>query len=330
MGKKMLDIAKLAIEKCADVKPGESVLILAETGVSNRMITSFMSAAVSAAGGDVSVVIYNSRPAYVDPPKPLPIAIKNVDVVICLDVYLAHTELDRKAREAGTRLLNVHPASFGALRRAFLGVDYDLIRRRGEKISKILLSGGKCNINSPIGTNLEVGISIDKGARIRHGTARERGMEETIPGGKVSFDPIEETVNGVIVVNGVVVPPVGVLKETVKLTFEKGRVVDIEGGVEADQYSRYLESFKDPYIYGIGHFTLGLNPKATLTDSSFHEVRGFTSSLAESIMGCVNLGIGRTAGDYGKATQHTDIVAVGTTVEIDGQVIIKDGKYTIF
>ena len=110
------------------------------------------------------------------PPEPLPDALKNVDVVICLDIYLVHTELDRDVRSTGTRFLNVHPASYGPLRRAFAGVDHGLIKRLGDRLCEILAIGGKCNVTSPWNTDLELDFPSDSGKSVDYGSGREKGV----------------------------------------------------------------------------------------------------------------------------------------------------------
>lgn len=323
MGKKTGDIAKLIVDNFASVKRGESVLILAEVETPNSIKSAFLTAAQSAAGDDVSMAIYKNRAPYTHPPKPLPIVVKQADVVICLDIYLSHTELEKEARAAGTRFLNMHPASYATLMRAVIGVDYDIMRKRGEKLAGVLSSAKKCKITSPIGTVLELEFDSDKNIYLGHGMPREKGDYETLPNGKVKIPTVLDSINGVFVVNGVIIPPVNELKETVKLTFEKGWVVKIEGGSQAEQYSRFLESFKDPSMYCFDHLTLGFNPKASLVQP---KPPAF-SSEAEKVMGCVNIGLGR-AGLKGK--QHTDVVAVGAIVEVDGNTLIKNGRYTLF
>ncbi len=323
MGTKMLDIAALALTKFAGVKAGESILILAETETSEGMKRAFLTAARAAAGDDVSLAIYDRRAAYTHPPKPLPSAVKETDVVVSLDIYLSHTELEKEARAAGTRFLNLHPASHDVLVRAFMGVDYDAMRKRGEKLVGVLGSVTQCHITSPIGTDLELCFDSGKEVYLGHGMAREKGDYETIPNGKVKVPTVVDSINGVFVVNGVIIPPVNELRETVKLTFEKGWIVAIEGGSEAEEYSRFLESFEDRTMYCFDHLTLGFNPKASLAQPAPPAF----SSEAEKVMGCVNIGLGR-AGLKGK--QHTDVVTVGATVEVDGKVLIKNGEYTIF
>ena len=123
--------------------------------------------------------------------------------------------------------------------------------------------------------------------------------------------------------NGVIFPPIHEVSEVVKLTFEKGWVVDIRGGTEAEEYARYMESFDDTSMYCLDHFTFGVNPKAVLTQP---ELPAF-SSEAEKVMRGITIGLGRV-GLTG--AQHTDVVAVGSTAAVGERVILKDGKYTVW
>lgn len=323
MKTRMADIARLTVKKFAGIKPRESVLILAETETPASVRKAFFDAAREAAGEDVSLAYYDKRPPYTHPPGALSAAVVKADVVICLDIYLSHTELEKEARAAGTRFLNLHPASQAALARAVLGVDYELMRKRGEKLAAALGAGTECRITSSLGTDLALRFDSAKEIYIGHGMPRAKGDYETLPNGKIKVPTVLESINGVFVVNGVIIPPVNKVTRPVTLTFDKGWVTDIAGGREAKQYTRFLDSFEDPSMYCFDHLTFGFNPKASLAQPKPPDF----SSEAEKVMGCVNIGLGR-AGLKGK--QHTDVVSVGATVIVDGKTIIKNGKYTLW
>ena len=322
MKKTLSDIARFAVRDCANGKTGERVVILSEATTDESMKRAFLEVAGDVVGDDVSVVTYANRPAYTHPPEPIATALREADLVICLDVYLSHTTLEKEAREKGVRFLNLHPADHAVLKRAFVGVDYRVMRKHGERLAKTLEAGRELEIRTAPGGVLGLRIDGAKPVYVGHGMPRNRGDSETIPNGKVKVPIERNSINGTFVVNGVIIPPVNRLRGKVALTFEKGWVVRIEGGREARQYDDFLKSFKDPSMYCFDHLTLGFNPKASLAQP---KPPAF-SSEAEKVMGCVNIGLGR-AGLEGK--QHTDVVSVGATVTLDGDVLIKGRSYFV-
>ncbi|MBM3359598.1 MAG: hypothetical protein FJY54_17985 [Betaproteobacteria bacterium] len=310
------------LSEFAGLRAGERVLILAETEGAEGVKRAFYRAAREAAGENVSMAIYDRRPAYTHPPEPLPAAVAEADLVICLDIYLSHTKLEQSARAAGTRFFNLHPARFAALRRAVLGVDYREIRRRGRELARLFGAGRRGLITCPRGSHLEFEIDAGREVSIGSGYARKPGDYATLPNGKIKVPVVRASMTGTFVVNGVIIPPINELSELVTLRFNNSRLVDISGGAEAKAYMRFLESFNDPSMYVLDHLTFGFNPRATLSQPPPPAF----SSEAEKVMGCVNIGLGR-AGLKGK--QHTDVVSVGTTVVVDGRPVIIKGRYTI-
>ncbi len=55
--------------------------------------------------------------------------------------------------------------------------------------------------------------------------------------GQVSWSPRFETINGTIVVDGTINPPLGFVTEPIKFTVEKGKVVSIDGGTSAKAFA---------------------------------------------------------------------------------------------
>lgn len=321
----MTTLHKLAariLKQFGGVRRGERVLVLAETETPDGMKQAFFRAARNAAGDHVSLAIYDRQPAYTHPPDPLPLAVAAADLVICLDIYLSHTELEVTARAAGTRFLNLHPARFEVLRRAVLGVDYPAIRRRAARLAKLFGAGRNGLITCANGSRLTFEIETGKPVSTGDGYAQQKGTYATLPNGKVKVPVVRGSMEGRFVVNGVIIPPVNELTELVTLRFRKSRVDSITGGAQARAYDRFLASYGDPGMYTFDHLTFGFNPRATLRQP---EPPAF-SSEAEKVMGCVNIGLGR-AGLQGK--QHTDVVTVGATVEIDGRPFIVDGRYVV-
>jgi leucyl aminopeptidase (aminopeptidase T) len=148
--------------------------------------------------------------------------------------------------------------------------------------------------------------------------------EKKMMAGQISWTPKLETINGIIVFDGSIVPSVGLCKSPVKLTVEKGIIKKIEGGIEAKQLEEYLTSFKDEGMFRIAHLSYGFNPGAKLTGDIVED---------ERVWGCTEWGIGNVGPQLTSdipggipAASHTDGICLNSTVWLDGELFLKDGE----
>jgi leucyl aminopeptidase (aminopeptidase T) len=142
--------------------------------------------------------------------------------------------------------------------------------------------------------------------------------------GQVDWAPIEETINGTIVYDGSVNPPdeLGLLKEPVKLEVRNGRVERVHGSRSAGIYERWLRTLKDENMYVLAHISYGCNPGAKLTGNVLED---------ERIWGVLEWGLGNQSETFRarntRAISHSDGITLRPTLEGDGQLIIKGGRY---
>jgi leucyl aminopeptidase (aminopeptidase T) len=112
------------------------------------------------------------------------------------------------------------------------------------------------------------------------------------------------------------------------MIFEKGRVVRIEGGAEAEQLRRIIaEAEAKPDGEGvrtIAELGIGTNPSARITGNVMTD---------EKVMGTIHIAIGHNAvapyGGQNRAPIHLDGVMGNPTVVVDGERLIHNGKYLI-
>ncbi len=145
-------------------------------------------------------------------------------------------------------------------------------------------------------------------------------------GGQTSFCPIENTINGTLVFDGGLFPPqeIGVMKNKVVLTVEKGVVTKIEGeGREAHLFRKWMASWNDEKMYWIAHISCGFNPGVLEPTGRIEE--------DERIFGCVEVGIGTQGEGLGGkswvAANHTDGMVLNPTIYLDDVAMEKDGFY---
>jgi leucyl aminopeptidase (aminopeptidase T) len=152
-------------------------------------------------------------------------------------------------------------------------------------------------------------------ALIGDGMATEPGEADFFPGVSIANAPVEETISGTIVVDGNI-PPGRLVDAPVTCLLERGIIVDISGGADADALAQQFEESGDPIAKHLCHFTLGLNPRAKTTGHVHQD---------EHVLGAVTFGFGSQDPDF-KGTVppckvHFDVVLRSPTISLDGIVM---------
>jgi 2,5-dihydroxypyridine 5,6-dioxygenase len=118
-------------------------------------------------------------------------------------------------------------------------------------------------------------------------------------------------------------------REPIEMTVEHGRIVDIRGGVEAELFRDYMESFDDPEAYGISHIGWGLMKEARwsglATDrrSIQMEVRSFYGNVLFST------GPNGELGGTNETACHLDVPMRGCSLYLDDEPVLVDGDIVV-
>jgi len=319
------ELGNKVIKVLANAKDGEKVLILGDTASNRDMLEAFFAAAIQAQC-EAGLLIYKERSHInFEPPAYIAEAMKGADVLIDLSTnYMIYTQAYKNARSAGARALVTSPQGIeDYIRHGIIGIDYAEMVRQGKAIAALLESSRVCKITSEEGTHIEMETG-DRPAILREGMVEEPGDIDYFPGAQLNFAPVEETMNGRVVINGVIFPPIGKLTQPVEITFEKGRIVDFKGQSEAAQWREWLDSQEDPKMFCIAHLSIGLNPNAKL--------RGFIME-DERVKGGVTFGVGSQMPDLkgktGVAKTHSDAVVLMATVMLDDRKIVEKGMILV-
>lgn len=318
-----LELAKAArtiVEYICNLREGEEVLIYADTAA-DLAVARHLAEAAHAAGGTVSLVLYETRPEVdLEPPAPLAAAMKAAHLIIELaEKYLIHTRAYLEALKTA-RILCLTGMTQEMMKRCIADVDYPGMLEFGDALVGVLRRGDKMEIKTPAGTDL----SFELGGRlVEHNAGRiSKPGQESYLGGQVSWYPLERTINGTIVFDGSIWPPeeLGLLKQPVKLEVREGEIKAIEGGPEAKRLKSWLESFADPKMFRIAHFSYGFNPGARLSGKILED---------ERVFGCIEIGIGSQVPSFevGPAKAHTDGIMLNPTVILDGEIIEEEGRF---
>jgi leucyl aminopeptidase (aminopeptidase T) len=258
-----------------------------------------------------------------EPPGPVAGAIREADVWIEFAVaYLLHTEAYKRALEQGCRYINLAGMDVEMMVSTIAQVNYPKVIALSHVLGRLVAQADHIHVTSPGGTDL---LARMGGRNIRYsGKLADTPGEPIMLGGQISWNPLEETIEGTLVFDGAVWPPkdLGLLHSPIRLTVEAGRVINVEGGIEAKVLERWFASIGNPNIYRLAHYSLGFNPGVTRCTGRIVE--------DERVFGAIEFGIGSQGSHLGPgwdAGGHTDGVVLNPSIYLDGQPMEQEGRY---
>ena len=317
------EFGEIAVRMMGQVKPGENLLILADTWTDMEIAEACLIAGINAKANAQLLVI--PRMSHTDTREFNPStagAIQGADVIVAVcETMFIEKAATRKAREGGTRITSAMPrGQEDFVISGIVDVDYPRMVEAAKKIARLWKKTELCRLTSPLGTDISFrlqGRPVDVG----DGVADKPGAVDFFPGVDVNIAPIEETINGTIVIDGCIEPGSSLVSSPITCRLEKGVITSIKGAADANAWRSALESVNDPTAFHLCHFTLGLNPRATVSDN-MHE--------CEHTMGAVTFGFGDQdpsfQGTVGTCPIHADVVLLSPTIYLDGVMMCENNR----
>jgi leucyl aminopeptidase (aminopeptidase T) len=306
-----------------EVKPGENLLILADTWTDMEVAEACLIAGINAQANAQLLVI--PRMARGDRREFNPStagAIVGADVIVGLcETPFGRRAAPREATKRGTRAAAAVPRGDEEwVLEGILEVDFPHMIKMGEKIRELWEKTKVCRVTSALGTDISFRLK-GRPCDPCDGRAISPGVVDYFPGGTPSIAPIEETINGTIVVDGFT--SAGPVSEPVTARLEKGVVTAIIGGEVASAWRSMMESTGEPKAFHLCHFNVGINPRAGV---------GIDMNQEEKAVGVVTFGFGHQDASYqGTIGQdvkmHTDVTLRSATIYLDGVVMYENNKF---
>ncbi len=317
----MMKGAMKLVNICGGVKSGENVSIITDM-VTLNVAKTLAKAAMDKEAGEVTIFIMEPRKAHgIEPPKPIAAAMKNSDVIFIPTLKsIAHTEATQKAKESGVRVVTIAEVTDDMLISGGIEANFEEQAVITKKIASMLTVAKKAELFTKKGTKLSLNLEGRTGRAIT-GLATQPGGYASPPNIEASIAPIEEDTNGVIVIDGSI-SGIGLVSSPVKIIFEKGRAVKIEGGPEADKLKSTLASTGDPNVYFAAEFGLGLNPFCTPKGLLLED---------EGTFGSAHIALGSNI-DFGgklRTPLHIDNIMCNVSVKLDKTLVFEEGKLKI-
>lgn len=315
--------ARILTERCACIRPGETVLVVTDylkTGIA-EMIAS------AARELDAEVIVTVMAPTPIDgaePPKAVAEAMKAVDCVILpVTKSLSHTRAARTAiREAGVRVVSMTAFTEDQLMGGGLFADFSKEKPVCDRMARLLSEAEKVHVTTRAGMDLRFSIAGRQGNS--HCCIVDSPGFTAVPNIEANISPVEGTTEGVIVGDGSIpYYDIGVIEEPIVFTVKQGFVTEITGGHQADFIRRLLAGQNDRFVYNIAQFAVGLNPMCT-------ELSGVMLN-DEGVLGTIHIGIGTSAnlGGDTQAATHFDVIVRNPTVAFDEKVVLENGEIKI-
>ncbi|WP_306051043.1 leucyl aminopeptidase [Oceaniradius stylonematis] len=252
-------------------------------------------------------------------------ALKKADMVVDL-IFLLFSDEQMAIQAAGARILTaVEPAPL--LARLLPTKE---LRDRVEVGAEILSKAKMMRITSPHGTDVVYRLGVYP-TMSEYGCTDEPGRWDHWPAAFVFTGAADDGVDGRIVVapGDVLLPFNSYVREPITYTIEKGLIVDIRGGLDAELVKSYMESFNDPKGYGMSHVGWGLDHRA-----QWHGLTQFPGGMGmelRSFHGNVMFSTGpnNELGGPNDTACHLDIPMRNCSLFLDDEVIVEDGKLMI-
>ena len=310
--------ARTALRQCMGLESKEICLIVTDTPL--RSIGMIFWAEASELGAEAMILEMAPRQRNgEEPPRVVAEAMKSARVVLIpTSKSLSHTEARKEACKAGARIASLPGITEECMARTLVA-DYDAIAERSIDLAEVLSSGVRVHLTSARGTDLVMSIE----GRIGYpdtGQYLTPGDFGNLPAGEAYIAPVEGTASGVLVVDGAMAG-VGLLAEPLVLHVEDGYVSRIEGGEGKVLLEKVINGLGRDAL-NVAELGIGTNDLAVVTGKVLED---------EKAMGTVHVAIGNNSGFGGKikVQSHLDGILLSPTLEIDGKVVIQDGRYLL-
>lgn len=197
-----------------------------------------------------------------------------------------------------------------------MSADYEQISVFTSSLAEMLRGSSTAHITTALGTDLRLKLT-GREWRDDTGILRGRGVFGNLPSGEIYIAPVEDSAEGVLVIDKCL--PGMLLSEPVRVIFKKGSVTQVEGGAGAEFLRNAFAQHGDSACV-IAELGIGTNPMARLQGNIITD---------EKVLGTLHVAVGRNdfLGGKNVATTHIDGVIGQPTLEIDGKIMIENGKH---
>ncbi|GAB3057074.1 aminopeptidase [Salinicoccus sesuvii] len=273
---------------------------------------------------DTTLIVMPTRKGHgAEPPEAVRGAMENCDVAFgatTMSMYHSKARLETSAK-GRLRWVGLQDYALHMFEEGGLTANFDEVASVIDRVSEHY-QGETFKLQSPGGTDMVCSI---KGREpvFDYGTSKVPGSASFPPNAEVALGPVEGTANGTLVFDGSIPhPKLNILENPVTCKVENGYITEITGEEEANILREILETFEDDTVYNIAELGLGLNEKNVICGHMAPD---------EGSLGNIHIGIGKNLnfGGHVDSPLHLDLVMRDVTIEIDGRLLMEEGKLKV-
>ncbi len=320
----IMEIAYTCVDTCMGVQEGQKTLIIVD-----RSCLDYGEALCSAAilkGARTAITIMPEPKPYDKEPNEIVIAgMKAADVVISafslpiMSNQFIHTKALKDALDAGLRYGTFLPPAPGS--RGIVAKDLLETRDRAYRLAERLTKAESACVTTALGTRVVMSLKGRKGTALSPicpKSKSEPGRWASMPNfSEAAVSPAEGSAEGVAVIDGMI-NWIGPVREPVRLSFKEGKVAEVSGGPDAERLRAILEQ-ADENAINVAELGIGTVENQLPTGAN----------IDKRLIGTAHFGLGDnyTLGGLVRSNIHLDALMYGVTVELDGELVVKGGKF---
>jgi 2,5-dihydroxypyridine 5,6-dioxygenase len=306
------------VETCANVQPGESVLVV--TDPEKLSLARAVATAATRIASDVTICEINGvGQDGAEPSRTVRAAMKAADVIFTpITVSITHTEAMRDACARGARAVVMTGFTTRMMQGGGLEADFWSLKPLCEQIAEYFDRGTNVRVTTPAGTDVQLSIAGRPG--IAKTCIVGPGEFSPVPDVEATVSPVEGSAEGLIVADASIpYLGIGVLSAPIRFQVQAGRIVSLEGDQMADRLRDAWAAMNDVNVYNVAELGIGLNPACQLTGEMLED---------EGCWGVLHFGTGTniTLGGTIKAACHYDLLMHRASVQVDEHWVLIDGE----
>jgi len=305
--------ARTVIKQCMNIQKNESVLIITDKEMPKKIPKVLFEEVKKVTKNVVLKYIRVLERSGDEPPEEIAELMKSPDVLLIPTTKsLSHTKARREACKNGVRVASMPSVPVSSFVNGGLRADYNEVKQKSLDMFNAIREKSKIHITSPNGTDLEMKVG-DYIWDVDEGLYHKPGDFGNLPAGEVCTAPNKCSSNGLLVVD-----KMGHFGENIEITVKNGYAIKINGSPLLKK--TIIGLGKDGR--NIAELGIGTNPNAKVIGVTLED---------EKVYGTVHVALGNNVSWGGDCDVnfHDDGIILNPTLKVDGEVLIKDGKWTI-
>ena len=287
-----------------------TALVVADTETS-PLISQSMAGVLSTLGVEPTVSIIQEQDApNMEPPAQVGEAAKHPDVIVNLGTHaLLHSDAMQDAiHDRDVVYLYLADTTEDYFTRGAVEADPAALDEFTDRVHDVLRTGDHVHVTTPQGTDVTFRVDPDR-----------RFPLTGYPAGEAPMCPVEESVDGTVVVDSYMMG-VGLVEDPIVWEVDAGWIEEIRGGREAQVLRDVIDEHGDENSRWIAEFSMMTNPHARPNGIYIEHLSvGGGTHFA--------LGNGQSLGGRYDSSIHLDGAQLEPTVRVDGETIIEDGEF---